>query len=127
MAEKITLVDKKMKCEVCEGDYIFTKGEQAFYLQKAFAEPKRCTDCRKGRKKERRKNRRKLMRSLRASEDVKVEVEVAQASPTVDQKPTSEVKTQEEAKMGIEEAKPIKKEKKKKVEATKAPSNILTE
>lgn len=85
MTTRIDLVDKKLICRDCNIEYIFTKEEQAFYLKKAFAEPKRCPDCRKTRKKIRRKNRRSLLKTLRAAEDVHVEVSVATEAQAVGQ------------------------------------------
>lgn len=79
----IELVDKKMKCNDCQRDFVFAKGEQQFYLEKAYAEPRRCPDCRKLRKKDRRKKRKTLIRALRAAEDVKVQVEVITTEQTV--------------------------------------------
>lgn len=70
----IELHDKTLKCKEpgCSKDFVFTKGEQAFFLQKAYAEPTRCGDCRKKRKKDRRRRRRELLKKLIVTEDVKV-------------------------------------------------------
>jgi hypothetical protein len=38
--------DKVIKCVDCRTEFIFTKGEQEFYAQKGFGEPKRCKVCR---------------------------------------------------------------------------------
>lgn len=69
--------DRKLVCEnpSCKKEFVFTVGEQKFFLQKAFAEPRRCPDCRKDRKKDRRKRRRQLIKSLSTKEAVNVEVE----------------------------------------------------
>jgi len=56
--------DTKCKCIDCNLDFVFTAGEQSFYLKKAFSEPRRCKDCRKKRKKDWRKRRRNLLRTL---------------------------------------------------------------
>ena len=46
--------DKKIVCEDCGEEFIFTVGEQEFYAEKGFTnEPKRCSYCRKIRKQER--------------------------------------------------------------------------
>ena len=70
----IELHDKTLKCKEpgCSKEFVFTKGEQAFFLQKAYAEPTRCGDCRKKRKKDRRRRRRELLKKLIVTEDVKV-------------------------------------------------------
>ncbi|MDE2022426.1 MAG: zinc-ribbon domain containing protein [Patescibacteria group bacterium] len=41
--------DKIITCteQGCGQQFTFTKGEQDFYTQKGFPEPKRCPDCRK--------------------------------------------------------------------------------
>lgn len=104
----IELVDKKMKCQECQKEFVFTKGEQAFYIQKAFAEPKRCNDCRKNRKKDRRKKRRTLIKSLRAAEDVKVETVVVSEEAKADTTPVKD-----SASVGLEPAKPATSKKKK--------------
>jgi len=67
--------DRKLACEGCGNDFVFSVGEQKFFLQKAFAEPRRCPDCRKGRKKDRRKKRRQLLKTLETREAVNVSVE----------------------------------------------------
>lgn len=47
--------DKTLKCKDCEAEFVFTEGEQAFYLEKGFEnEPQRCPDCRRARKQQRR-------------------------------------------------------------------------
>lgn len=38
--------NKQINCIDCKNDFEFTEGEQSFYEEKQFAEPKRCADCR---------------------------------------------------------------------------------
>ncbi len=38
--------DKTIKCVDCGNEFVFTEGEQAFYEEKGFHEPKRCKECR---------------------------------------------------------------------------------
>jgi hypothetical protein len=46
--------DKKITCKDCGNEFVFTEGEQSFYLEKGFAnEPQRCPDCRRARKQQR--------------------------------------------------------------------------
>jgi ssDNA-binding Zn-finger/Zn-ribbon topoisomerase 1 len=91
------LVDKTLKCKVpgCGKDFVFTKGEQAFFLQKAYAAPTRCPDCRKLRKKDRRKRRRELLRTLVVADAV----EVKDTGGAVNGKPASLVAVMEVAKL----------------------------
>lgn len=42
--------DKILECADCGNEFIFTEGEQAFYKEKGFADPKRCKSCRDARK-----------------------------------------------------------------------------
>jgi len=65
---KMELTDKILPCKDCNKDFTFKKEEQSFYLERAYAEPKRCDVCRKRRKRVRRRNRRSLIRSLSASD-----------------------------------------------------------
>lgn len=44
--------DKIIKCKDCGKDFVFTAGEQAFYEQKGFNEPVRCSECRASKKAE---------------------------------------------------------------------------
>jgi hypothetical protein len=46
--------DITLMCSDCEEDFIFTAGEQEFFEEKGFDEPKRCKDCRDRRKAEKR-------------------------------------------------------------------------
>lgn len=49
------MADKTLVCKDCGAEFIFTEGEQAFYLEKGFEnEPQRCPDCRKAKKQQRR-------------------------------------------------------------------------
>ena len=49
--------DKNLTCKDCGKEFVFTEGEQAFYLEKGFEnEPQRCPDCRRARKQTRRSN-----------------------------------------------------------------------
>lgn len=65
--------DTKLTCMDCGQEFVFSAGEQSFYLKKAFSEPKRCKDCRKKRKKDWRKRRRTLLRTLEEKTDGKEE------------------------------------------------------
>ncbi len=50
--------DEKLICEECGCEFLFTVGEQEFYSEKGLTnKPKRCTECRKARKK---RNKKKL-------------------------------------------------------------------
>ena len=50
--------DKTLSCKDCGSDFVFTEGEQAFYVEKGFTnEPVRCPDCRRARKAQRNSNR----------------------------------------------------------------------
>lgn len=44
------LKPKAITCIDCNKKFIFSIGEQCFYLSKGLAEPKRCSDCRQKRK-----------------------------------------------------------------------------
>ena len=39
--------DKKLRCAQCGQDFVFEAGEQAFFKERGFQEPKRCPRCRK--------------------------------------------------------------------------------
>jgi NAD-dependent SIR2 family protein deacetylase len=39
-------MDKKLNCIDCGKEFTITDGEQAFFAQKGFSEPKRCKECR---------------------------------------------------------------------------------
>lgn len=44
------LKEKVLVCKDCGEEFVFTAGEQSFYIEKGFAEPKRCRECREARK-----------------------------------------------------------------------------
>lgn len=49
--------DRKLICKDCNAEFVFTVGEQEFYLQKGFEkEPLRCPECRRARKQNRNQN-----------------------------------------------------------------------
>lgn len=101
----IELVDKKLSCVGCKNTFIFTKGEQEFFLEKGFAPPTRCSECRKIRKKERRRRRRQLLRTIQAAESVHVEVSAG---------PEIATKADDSASVGIVSAEQPEKKKEKK-------------
>jgi CxxC-x17-CxxC domain-containing protein len=45
--------DRTVACNDCGSTFIFTAGEQAFYQERGFSDPKRCPDCRAARKAQR--------------------------------------------------------------------------
>lgn len=48
------LQDKTLVCKDCGAEFVFTVGEQQFYVEKGFTnEPQRCPNCRKARKQQR--------------------------------------------------------------------------
>jgi len=48
------LQDKNLTCRDCSGTFIFTAGEQGFYIEKGLMnEPQRCPNCRANRRRER--------------------------------------------------------------------------
>lgn len=50
----MNFTDKTLTCRDCAKGFIFTAGEQGFYLEKGLMnEPQRCPDCRANRRKER--------------------------------------------------------------------------
>lgn len=49
--------DKTIICESCKQEFVFTAGEQQFYTEKGFVEPKKCKACRDAAKAEKQKNR----------------------------------------------------------------------
>ena len=102
----VDLVDKKLECRACNKSFVFTKGEQSFYLQKAYSEPRRCPDCRKTRRKEKRKSRQLLIKSLEAAENVTVETVVVGAEEV------SNVDQKEDISIGLEPVKPEKEKRK---------------
>lgn len=48
--------DKSLVCRDCGETFVFTAGEQAFYEQRGYTEPQRCSTCRATRKAERDSN-----------------------------------------------------------------------
>lgn len=42
--------DVILVCKDCSSEFVFTVGEQEFYAQNQFNEPKRCKECRNARK-----------------------------------------------------------------------------
>lgn len=44
------MADRVIKCKECGGEFVFTSGEQKFYSERGFTEPKRCKECREKRK-----------------------------------------------------------------------------
>ena len=38
--------DKTLTCKECGKSFTWTAGEQEFYAQKGFSEPKKCPECR---------------------------------------------------------------------------------
>jgi len=50
----VALEDKSLTCRDCGGTFVFTAGEQGFYLEKGLLnEPQRCATCRVNRRRER--------------------------------------------------------------------------
>jgi CxxC-x17-CxxC domain-containing protein len=45
--------DKHLTCADCGQEFTFTESEQAFYADRGFSEPRRCSSCRATRKAER--------------------------------------------------------------------------
>lgn len=39
--------DRMLQCEDCKKDFVFDAGEQRFFKEKGFTDPKRCPRCRK--------------------------------------------------------------------------------
>lgn len=44
--------EKTLVCQDCHQEFTFTEGEQAFFQEKGFTPPVRCSDCRRRRKAE---------------------------------------------------------------------------
>lgn len=38
--------NKIITCKICHNDFVWTEGEQQFYLDRGLSFPKRCPDCR---------------------------------------------------------------------------------
>jgi hypothetical protein len=52
------MAEKNLTCKDCGTTFVFTEGEQAFYLEKGFTnEPQRCADCRRAKKQQNNSNR----------------------------------------------------------------------
>ena len=45
--------DRTLVCGDCGNSFVFTAGEQAFYSERSFSDPKRCKSCRAARKAQR--------------------------------------------------------------------------
>jgi hypothetical protein len=39
--------DRMLSCMDCDGNFVFDSGEQRFFKEKGFTDPKRCPHCRK--------------------------------------------------------------------------------
>jgi hypothetical protein len=44
--EELLLKDKRLRCLDCGISFVFSKGEQRYFLSKGLSEPKRCPQCR---------------------------------------------------------------------------------
>ena len=44
--DKVEFQDKRLHCVDCGCDFLFTRGEQAFYFSKQLSQPQRCPACR---------------------------------------------------------------------------------
>jgi hypothetical protein len=42
--------DQQLKCIDCKQEFVFTKGEQTFFAERNFTQPKRCKSCRDAKK-----------------------------------------------------------------------------
>jgi len=50
----VVFEDKSLTCRDCTGTFVFTSGEQGFYLEKGLLnEPQRCPGCRANRRRDR--------------------------------------------------------------------------
>jgi CxxC-x17-CxxC domain-containing protein len=57
----VAFEDKSLTCRDCQSTFIFTAGEQGFYLEKGLLnEPQRCPNCRANRRRERTNGGREL-------------------------------------------------------------------
>lgn len=45
--------DRTLTCRDCGQTFVFTAGEQAFYAERGYSEPLRCSSCRQARKQQR--------------------------------------------------------------------------
>lgn len=57
-----TTTDKKMICIDCDKPFTWTTGEQAFFADRNFTEPKRCKSCREKKRENREHNPRRQRR-----------------------------------------------------------------
>lgn len=46
MTEENKFEDRTLSCGDCQAEFVFTGGEQEFFAEKGFSEPKRCPECR---------------------------------------------------------------------------------
>ena len=49
----MTFEDKTLECAECREPFVFTAGEQAFFEERGFSEPRRCKKCRDAKRKKR--------------------------------------------------------------------------
>jgi hypothetical protein len=103
----IELVDRKFVCRnpKCKKAYVFTKGEQEFFLQRGLKSPSHCPDCRKIRRKVLKNNRKTLIQELKAAETVGVTESVKEAAAP----PMEKVAGGEGVKVGLVPAMEVKK------------------
>lgn len=45
--------DRSLTCRDCGNEFVFTAGEQDFYVSRGFSDPQRCPTCRQARKQQR--------------------------------------------------------------------------
>lgn len=45
--------DKQLVCVQCKQGFVFEEGEQKFFTERGFSEPKRCKGCRQAKKEDR--------------------------------------------------------------------------
>src|SRR5574338_350219 len=58
---EVAFEDKTLTCRDCSGSFVFTAGEQGFYLEKGLLnEPQRCPTCRANRRRDRSNGGREL-------------------------------------------------------------------
>jgi len=49
----MSIGDKTLVCRDCGQEFVFSAGEQAFYIERGFVEPARCPSCRASRRQSR--------------------------------------------------------------------------
>lgn len=49
----MSIGDKTLVCRDCGQEFVFSAGEQAFYMERGFVEPARCPNCRASRRQSR--------------------------------------------------------------------------